>query len=146
MFILVQTFLPFKGKDPVIVGTSTAAVHFPEQLMVGHSSYIVSKLAINKLIQLLVVEHPDIHAVSIHSGVIETQMYHKAEVDGLTADTIQLSAHFTLWASSPEARFANGRFLWCNWDVDELKENAQKIQDSGDLFKLTFGGWPYAHL
>ena len=142
----MQAFLPFKGKEPAIVATSTAALLFPEQMMVGHSSYVVSKQAVSKLVQIIAVEHPDIHVVSIHPGVVETQMYYKSEVQGVTLDSVQLAAHFTLWASSPEAHFANGRFLWSNWDVVELKANAQKLQESPGLFRITFGGWPYSEL
>ncbi len=26
-----------------------------------------------------------------------------------------------MWATSSEARFLHGRFVWCQWDVEELK-------------------------
>ena len=56
---------------------------------------------------------------------------------------VELPAHFLLWAASPEAAFANGRFLFCNWDVTQLKALEKKI--AGDNY-LTTGllGWPFA--
>jgi NAD(P)-dependent dehydrogenase (short-subunit alcohol dehydrogenase family) len=129
-----------------MVGVSTGAVSFPEKFLVGHSSYVVAKIAIIKLMQMIGVENPDVRTVTIHPGVIETQMYTKAELPGLVPDSIHLAAHFTLWVTSDEARFANGRFLWLNWDVDELKANAKKIEESPDLFRVTIGGWPYQPL
>ena len=43
--------------------------------------------------------------------------------------TVKLPAHFILWAASREATFAKGRFLWCNWDVNELMKLSSKIAD-----------------
>lgn len=46
-----------------------------------------------------------------------------------------LPGDFTVWAVSPEARFLNGKFVWANWDVEELKAMAKEIVDS-DKFSL----------
>jgi hypothetical protein len=35
-----------------------------------------------------------------------------------------------VWLASPEAKFLRGKFVYCNWDVDELKERAKDIEDS----------------
>lgn len=32
-----------------------------------------------------------------------------------------LPGNFAVWASTEEARFLHGRFVWCNWDVEEMK-------------------------
>lgn len=32
-----------------------------------------------------------------------------------------LPGNFAVWAASPEATFLHGRFVWANWDVEELK-------------------------
>jgi hypothetical protein len=54
----------------------------------------------------------------------------------------ELPAHFLLWAASSEAAFARGRFVFCNWDVTQLKELTEKFADEG---YLTTGllGWPF---
>lgn len=50
--------------------------------------------------------------------------------------TVSLAAHFVVWASSPEARFLNGKFVWAHWDVEELKAMSSEIQGNN---KLTLG-------
>ena len=35
-----------------------------------------------------------------------------------------------VWLSGPEAGFLKGKYVWANWDVDELKERAAEIKDS----------------
>lgn len=44
------------------------------------------------------------------------------------------------WVASPEGEFLKGKYLWANWDVDELK--ARKEELSGPR-KLVTGlvGW-----
>ena len=48
-------------------------------------------------------------------------------------DIVSLPAAFHVWLASPEARFLKGKFLWANWDVDELKARADEIKNSSLL-------------
>jgi hypothetical protein len=50
-----------------------------------------------------------------------------------------------VWLSSPEASFLNGRSVWANWDVEELKGQAEAIQ-SGQQLTSGIYGWPYPHM
>lgn len=43
---------------------------------------------------------------------------------------VELPAQFHLWLASPEAGFLKGKFVWVNWDVDELKARADEIKNS----------------
>lgn len=52
-----------------------------------------------------------------------------------------LPAHFNLWLASPEATFLKGKFVWVNWDVNELKARADEIKDSL-LLKVLLHGVP----
>lgn len=47
--------------------------------------------------------------------------------------TAELPANFSVWMASQEAAFTHGKFLFANWDVDELKSKASQIKDSADL-------------
>jgi hypothetical protein len=38
-----------------------------------------------------------------------------------------------VWLASPEAKFLKGKFVWVNWDVDDLKERADEIKSSALL-------------
>lgn len=142
----LRAFLPFKSADrPVVVGTSTGGVMFPKQLALGSSGYLVSKMALTNLMEWVAAEEPDLHVVTVHPGVIATAMYEKFANPDLVPDDPLLSAHFGVWVTSPEAAFLRGKFVWINWDVDELKEHAKMIQES-ELFTTTIAGWPYQRL
>lgn len=45
------------------------------------------------------------------------------------------------WATSEEARFLNGKLVWANWDVDEMKAMSEEIANS-KRFTLGLVGWP----
>lgn len=55
---------------------------------------------------------------------------------------VSLPASFSVWLASPEASFLKGKFLWTNWDVDELKAKAKEIEESNQL-SIGLGGWPF---
>jgi hypothetical protein len=55
---------------------------------------------------------------------------------------VTLPASFNLWLSTPDARFLEGKFLWCNWDIDELEARADEIQ-STRLLNIDLVGWPF---
>lgn len=48
----------------------------------------------------------------------------------LTRSSAELPGHFCVWLASPEAKFLRGKFVWVNWDVDELKARAEEIARS----------------
>jgi len=54
---------------------------------------------------------------------------------------VELPASFVVWVASPEARFADGKILWCNWDVTELKSMEEKIKGS-DVLTTGMVGFP----
>jgi hypothetical protein len=56
--------------------------------------------------------------------------------------TVNLPAHFIVWAAAPEAEFLAGRLVWANWDVDELKERREEIVKQ-DLLTLGLRGFVY---
>jgi hypothetical protein len=43
-------------------------------------------------------------------------------------------------AAHPNARNLNGKFIWANWDINEVLERAEEIQKR-DLLTLTLKGW-----
>jgi hypothetical protein len=55
--------------------------------------------------------------------------------------TVELPGQFMVWLSSPEGKFLKGRFVWVNWDVDELKEKEEEIKNSMVL-KILLNGVP----
>lgn len=52
----------------------------------------------------------------------------------------ELPGHFLVWLASPEAEFLKGKFLWANWDVDELTAKKDDIA-AGNKLKTGLVGW-----
>lgn len=55
-----------------------------------------------------------------------------------------LPGDFCVWLSSPEANFTAGKYLFANWDVDELKARAEEIV-GGTLLEMWPNGLDYYH-
>jgi hypothetical protein len=55
---------------------------------------------------------------------------------------VSLPASFCVWLASPEAQFLKSKFLWSNWDVDELKAKAKEIEASNQL-SIGLSGWAF---
>lgn len=62
-------------------------------------------------------------------------------------DTPELPAAFAVWLSSPEADFLRGRFVFSNWDVDELKQMDKdgEFERNEALFQFNLVGWPFRY-
>jgi hypothetical protein len=58
---------------------------------------------------------------------------------------VELPGDFLVWMASPEAAFLKGRTVAANWDVDELKAQADTIQ-SGLTMTSGIYGWPFPHV
>jgi len=108
----------------VIITINTFAafsVHTPNM-----SAYVASKAAIARVLEIIAFEVPESVArfISVHPGAVKTDMYDKSGLEKLAPDfpttDIQLTSEFIVWTSSKEAAFLAGRFVWVNWDVDEL--------------------------
>lgn len=141
-------FLPTANPSHAsIVALTTGTTALPAVALPGLSAYMASKLAQTKIIEFLAAENPNIFAVTLHPGMVETDIFTKsgAKAEALPMDKVQLPAHFTVWLASPEAAFLNGRTVWANWDVEELKKGTGAIQ-SGQLLTSGINGWPYTSL
>lgn len=74
-FHLVRAFFPHAtpnkdGKSATIVHISSSAIHIP--YLPGFSSYRGSKIGAHKVFEYVAQEHPDIHVVQVHPGLILT--------------------------------------------------------------------------
>ncbi|KAF6811048.1 short chain dehydrogenase [Colletotrichum sojae] len=147
-YLTAKAFLP--TADPgraAFLALTTGTTAMPAAVLPGLSSYIVSKLAQTKIVEYLAAENPNLFAAALHPGMVESAIFYKsgASPDALPMDKAQLPAHFSVWLASEEAAFLNGRTVWANWDVDELKKSAEKIK-GGQLFTGSIDGWPFTSL
>lgn len=58
----------------------------------------------------------------------------------LAKEIASLPADFIVWLASPEASFAKGKYLFVDWDVEELVERSQEISENGGLLEMWIEG------
>jgi NAD(P)-dependent dehydrogenase (short-subunit alcohol dehydrogenase family) len=95
------------------------------------SDYQTSKHAINRLCEFVEVDHgkDGVKCFAIHPGGVPTALA-KNMPETLHTNLIDepdLAAGFAVWLCSGKADWAKGRYLSCNWDVDELTELKDQI-------------------
>ncbi|KAL6819935.1 hypothetical protein V8C40DRAFT_281247 [Trichoderma camerunense] len=140
--IVTQQFLRAKpeGKSATVISLSTIGIHmrFP---LPGWSGYATSKMGQARVFELLRFEHPEVRFINVHPGSVETDGYAKtglpAPPNGMTDG--KLTGQFFAWLASDEAEFLSGRFVWADWDVDELKAKKEQIIND-DLLLTTIDG------
>jgi NAD(P)-dependent dehydrogenase (short-subunit alcohol dehydrogenase family) len=154
---LVSAFLKHRAENAVIIETNSCAGHF--NIAPGYSTYSVAKMATARFYQFLQFEHPELSIFSVQPGAVDTDMSRsagykpKAENEEFQwkeqgtellseRDDASLPASFFVWLASPEAKFLKGKFLWANWDVDELKDRAKEIEGT-QFLSIGLGGWPF---
>jgi len=139
--LLIQGMLANAAPDAVIIHVSSCAAHMP--YITKSAPYATSKIAATKLFEYVQAENPHLRVFNIQPGVIDTPMLDKAAGqlgrNPWPKDDIKLPAHFAVWLTREAARPLKGKFLWANWDVEELLElEAAKAEGA-----LTIGldGW-----
>ncbi|KAH7259138.1 uncharacterized protein BKA55DRAFT_591924 [Fusarium redolens] len=136
-FNTLQSFGPSLTSNAYVFNTSTGMVHL-KPIAQGWA-YTAAKAAVLKMFEYLQDDNPEWHVVQIQPGVIRTELNERFDIVG--QDDPALAAQFYVWLASPEAEFLKGKFVWANWDVDELKARADEIKNSL-LFKLILNGVP----
>lgn len=140
---VTQKYLQHKDlpKAPIVLNVSSVAAHlrFP---LIGWSGYNGSKMGQARIFENIRFEHPDVRFVNIHPGNIEsagfTRSGAQAPPDGMTDGS--LAGDFFVWAATEEADFLSGRFVWAEWDIEELKAKRNQILEE-DLLLTTIDGF-----
>ncbi|KAF2828221.1 oxidoreductase [Ophiobolus disseminans] len=157
-FNVATEFLRHAAKDAAIIDTNSTAAHL--DIAAAFSCYNVSKMAVARFYMSVQYEHPELSVFSIQPGAVATDMNKSAgykpakegedlEWKGVSKaadmllggyDDASLPASFMVWLASPEARFLKGKFLWANWDVEELKARKEEIEGT-TLLSIGLQGW-----
>ncbi|KAJ5974906.1 hypothetical protein N7481_008613 [Penicillium waksmanii] len=126
---VAQAFLQYCSNDAVAIeiNSSAAYLDFGPEI----ACYSVAKLAVFRLWDSVAAAHPDIRVFHVQPGVIDTQMSQEARGD-VPLD-YEDDASFNLWLASSEACFLNRKFVWANWDVNELKAQSKEIGNGSKL-------------
>ncbi|KAK7977173.1 oxidoreductase [Apiospora saccharicola] len=138
---VAQAFLRHAATEEAVVcnvSSNAAYLNFAN----AFAAYSVGKLAAYRVWDALAFAHPHLRVYHLQPGIVDTDMNRAA--GGVAAlgyeDHVSLPAGFMLWLASPEAAFLKGKFLWSNWDVDELKARAEEIENSME-FNIQAVGW-----
>ncbi|KAL4906640.1 hypothetical protein BDW74DRAFT_176955 [Aspergillus multicolor] len=139
---LAQAFSRHAADDAVIIDVNSSAAYMDFE---GKgAAYSVAKWAVYRLWETLGSANAGFCVYHIQPGVVDTDM--NRAVGGIQAmqyeDHVSLPADFNVWLASPEARFLKGKFLYTNWDVEELKARADELAASPEL-SLGHVGWPF---
>lgn len=120
-------FIPKKRPNATYISLVSRVIRQPVEDVAGTSAFAASQSAVMKINQFLAAEHPDLRVFSVDSGKDYTkeraqQGLTRPEGKNLAApdETPKLCGDFCVWLTSPEQDFLRGRFLWCNWDANEL--------------------------
>jgi NAD(P)-dependent dehydrogenase (short-subunit alcohol dehydrogenase family) len=149
----LQAVLPLLHRRAKVIDISSGIGHIRPVPKVW--LYAAIKSAATKMFTYLQAEHPELSVYSVQPGVVDTDLNDKSKFAPqdqgksqhafncakLTLDTAELPAQFQVWLASNEAEFLKGKFLWVNWDVDELKAHAGQIKDS-HLLEIGLNGVP----
>ncbi|KAF2742651.1 NAD(P)-binding protein [Sporormia fimetaria CBS 119925] len=138
-----QAFLQHAAENAVLIDVSSGGAYF--NLKPGLMSYGVSKLATFRVFDVLGFENPGIRVHHMQPGVVETDLSREGGGKEFVADMddVSLPADFQVWLASPEGEFLKGKFVWANWDVDELKARKGEIEGS-TLFDIGHVGFPFS--
>lgn len=97
----------------------------------GASDYQAAKHAINRLCEFIHVDHGEdgIKCFAIHPGGVATELAKNMpqEMHVHLTDAPELAANFIVWLSTGHADWATGRYLSCNWDINELLQMKEQI-------------------
>ncbi|KAH7487166.1 hypothetical protein FOMA001_g5080 [Fusarium oxysporum f. sp. matthiolae] len=127
-----------------LVNISSCAAYMWSTMGPDRPTYGLTKNASTLLLQQIAQDTrpTDMQIVSFHPGGVLTDSAKRVGGDnlkGLVFDDENLPGHFSVWAATPEARFLHGRFVWANWDVDELKTGPVREQIDTDEHFLKVG-------
>ncbi|KAI0111122.1 NAD(P)-binding protein [Nemania sp. FL0031] len=143
-FWVSRAFVKYGTPNAVAVAINSWGAHL--SLNENFSSYCVAKIAVYRLWDTVALANPNLSVFHTQPGVIITEMNLATggakSFENIKTDDVTLPASFNLWLASPEARFLKGKFLWCNWDIDELKAKAKELESSKEL-NIDVVGWPW---
>ncbi|KAL4731182.1 hypothetical protein ACLX1H_000143 [Fusarium chlamydosporum] len=102
--------------------------------------YQLTKSSFATVVQQVARDTPEesMRVISFHPSIVFTEA---ARTSGYTEETLpwtdeNLPGSFAVWASSTEAQFLHGRFVWCTWDVNDLASGELRTQFDSDPWLL----------
>jgi len=140
-FLRHREALKSSTSSAVVITINTMGAYSQAFKASGLSSYVSSKAALARWSEAVADDVPESTArfISVHPGGVKTNMAAKSGIEesgDFPFTDVKLTGNFIAWASSEEAAFLSGRFVWVNWDVDELVKAKKEIVRK-DLYKTS---------
>ncbi|KAF2973417.1 hypothetical protein GQX73_g160 [Xylaria multiplex] len=131
-FLVTRSFinqLPTRDAPATIINLTTGAAWKGNPMAPGYS---ISKLVAQQLIPAVAAVHPNITAVALHPGLLDTDMLPQS-MRHFDRETPELVGGLAVWLSHPHAHFLSGKVIASQWDVDDLLARKLEIQGGNDL-------------
>lgn len=131
-FVVAQSFLAHAAPGAVVINITSAVWYI--SISDTTSSYGAAKVDSLRLFHVLAHEHQERTVYNLQPRYVLTDgaksvdegiqylTLEKEEALKLATDELGLPVAYCLLLASLEVTFLKGKFMWSNWDVDELKE------------------------
>ncbi|KAI9788355.1 MAG: hypothetical protein M1816_006958 [Peltula sp. TS41687] len=140
VFLAIHAFLKVAAQKAVVINVTSLLGHIYANFTFGHgSAYCASKAATAKLCEYVQLENPDLSVFNLQPGVIRTDL--TAPLPKELFREVELPGAFSVWLASGHADFLKGKYIWANWDVDELKQREKEITADPSMLSLCLGGF-----
>jgi len=120
-FHIIKEFLALASTGPRTIIVTSSAVS--QLVNPGQIGYGPSKASSNIVVQHFANEtaNEDVTVQTFHPGAIYTPgVKGLVPEDFFAWEDVELAGDFAVWLASDEAKFLAGKFVWAQWDVDEL--------------------------
>lgn len=137
-FLMTRSFirqLPSTDAAVTIINITSAGAW---SIVPPQSAYCLSKLLALQQVPFIAEAYPNITAIALHPGLVDTDMLPPA-FKYFDLDTPELVGGFGVWLSHAHAKFLSGRFVAAQWSVDELLQRKDEILNGRQL-KVTVTG------
>jgi NAD(P)-dependent dehydrogenase (short-subunit alcohol dehydrogenase family) len=137
-FLMNRSFilqLPNTDIAATIINVTTAGAW---SVVPPQSGYCLSKLGTLQQIPFVAQGYPNITAIALHPGLLDTDMLPPA-FRHFDLETPELVGGIGVWLSHPHAKFLSGRFIASQWSVDELLERREEISSGRQLMVTVTG-------
>ncbi|CAG9992926.1 unnamed protein product [Clonostachys byssicola] len=143
VFLMSKHFIPLlMAKEnglKTLVNINSVAAH---NIRPNASAYGVSKLAVLKFTEFLLVEHAEhgLISFSVHPGAIMTDLAQAmpAETYASLKDKPELTGDTIAFLTQERREWLSGRYISCTWDMEEfLNQEAQIVKDDKLKVQMT---------
>ena len=143
LYLVTRAWLrALNGKPGTVVNTSSS---MSDLISPGYTSYGTSKLAVNRFTELLLLDYgkQGVRALSFHpGGIASTGMGQNApeQFRHRLIDTVELAAGTALYLTTSDAAYLDGRFVYSNWNMEEVaKLEDDIVKDNLLVARIDYG-------